>query len=420
MLAEFNVPPDFSSAYPSYRDEYLRKAEESTEARLAIRTNTINDLQNANDTDTQACLVDLLTQLSDTAGWWIPPPSSDPQQLKRYKSVLDIFQLNDTQIQELFPQEGTPVTAKSMNPSLRNDPEDAYMQLAAQTAIFVAGFATFPGIDTSGLNTFLVFIRQNPEALADIKKLCLQAYEDWDNLSAPRIPEYIAYVANQHKSSQTPLTSADYADTWDNHRSEIIEASRDYPINTYSPKTPRHQFMFEKTLTQLQDHNLRINTVGDFGSGVTFGPLANLTSLIKARGLSSPETIYAYDLIPEQFAERKDIDGTKIVYNRQDISSPTFTSSAEPPLDFAMSMSVLPHLRSGKRIEIIKGMLRKSPAILFEGSIYGRNYWNEENPQNLLPRSPKSEHNGWLFIKNQRGGLDFTPLTSIPATHVVQ
>ena len=262
------------------------------------------------------------------------------------------------------------------------------------------------------IDMFLDFIRQNPDTQVEIKRLCIQAYEEWGNLSGPRIQEIIEYVANQHNPSGTALNVDSYKDAWENYHDEILASVRNYSVNTYSPKSPRHQVILDKTLSALQIHNTSIASIGDFGSGITFGPLENLIRLLKEHGMAIPTEIQAFDIFPAQYVSRKDIDGIPLIYTQQDISASLFTSSTTPVLDFSMSLSVLPHLRSAKRVEIIKGMLRKSPAVLIEGSIYGRNYWDEENPSDLLPRSPTSKHNGYLFTKNQNGGLDFQPLTS--------
>lgn len=414
MQLEQTIPSDFSAVYPSYRDKFLKKAEASTEARLAIRANTISQLQNTTDIETQAVLIDLLTQLADTAGWWTPPSSANPEQLDKYRTVLQSFLLTDSQMQELLPQGEGNAISTPRNPSLRNAPEDAYMQLAVQTAIFRAGFINIPGFSSDSKEPFLEFIRQNPEALTGIKNICVQAYKEWGNLSGPRIHEYIDYVAQQHQSAGTPITAESYKNAWENYHDEILTVARDYPVNTYSPTSPRHNRIFEKTISALQNHDTPIATIGDFGSGIGFGPLDNLASLMKGHDMPAPNQIHAFDIFPAKYVGRKEVDGIPLVYTQQDISNPLFTASTATKVDFAMNLSVLPHLRSGKRVDIIKGMLRKSPAMLIEGGIYGRNYWDEENTSELLPRYPRSEHNGYLFIKNQKGGLDFTPLSSRP------
>jgi len=126
-----------------------------------------------------------------------------------------------------------------------------------------------------------------------------------------------------------------------------------------------------------------------------------------------PHTIYAFDRYPEKLVRTTNIEGIALHYTQQDISDPAFIKRQSPSLDFAMSMSVYPHLRSEQRVSITKGVLSKTKAFLIEGAIFGRNYWNEQDPSFLLPRFPHNEHNGWLFIKNKHGGLDFIPLNSI-------
>lgn len=189
----------------------------------------------------------------------------------------------------------------------------------------------------------------------------------------------------------------------------------DYSVVRYSPSTSRYHRLLEKLTVVLKERNVRIATIADYGSGVGFDPDNDLVNLLKQNQVGNSLTgVFAYDLIPEEYATQKEIEGIPLDYKKRNVSDGLFTSATEPKTDLSMSLSLLNHLQSQKRVDILEGMLRKTNIALLiaYGGAYGRNYWDEENPTKLLSRGRDGKHNGWFFIKNPQGGLDFIPLST--------
>lgn len=181
---------DFAVAYPEIRNQLLQQVGIGQEQRLDLRSQVITALQTTSDIPTQARYIDLLTQIAESAGWWVPTLdyiAADMEAFNRYKSALEVMKLNPDQMEELLPQNGEAIqpNPKPRSPTLRNDPEDVFMHFAVERSIDASGIWQ-KGKPYEGLVNFVEFIRQHPEVLPFIKELCTESFNR-GNLSSPPI-----------------------------------------------------------------------------------------------------------------------------------------------------------------------------------------------------------------------------------------